>query len=175
MCVTSGLQDRDHFIAVPGKLLWFVQTGAHGFGQRFGVERFAEKPDVFGVAVEVGAVTAHEDGFQAGFPGLQIFGQFPAGNAARHDDVGEQQVNLIKAGRPRTEGVDAGIFHEDLITVPLEREAEKFTQARLVFNDQDGFTAAAHRLGAWRRPGGHDRLRRGREKNLESRAFAERA
>jgi len=101
---TSGLQSRLYWGGAFDELFRLVQTGAYRFGQRFDTEGFSEKPDAFGgtrkVAVCIGAVTAHVNGLQVRLLRLEGAGQFPTGDAVGHDEVGKQQVNLIKAGRP---------------------------------------------------------------------------
>ena len=100
----------EHAGGVFRQFFLLIQAGPHGSSQRLGVKRFGEQPDAAIKVVEIGAVPAHVDHLLIRFLSLQFLGQFPAGDTAGHDDVREQQVDLVTVRRPGAQGVDAGAF-----------------------------------------------------------------
>lgn len=106
---------------------WAVEALANEVEQRFGAERLLEEALVLEQlgfeVVEIDVVPAGENHGEVGAVILEDAGELLAGEAAGHDEVGDEQCDGVLVFAPEPEGFHAGGGLEDTVAVGFEREA----------------------------------------------------
>jgi hypothetical protein len=114
-----------------------------------GTVRLREE-DVFVLPLEIhvnqlGAVAAGEDHFQVRPFQHEPVRELPAGDGVWHDDIGEQQIDLVAVCGPDFQGALAVRRGEDAVAEMAERPADKFAERVLVLDEEDGDFFAVRR------------------------------
>ena len=84
------------------------------------------------------AVARHEEPFHRRADGCQALRQFPAAHL-RHDDVGHEQMNIVRMMLGDTQRLDAMMRFEDDVPMTPEHLACEHPHRVLVFDEQDRF------------------------------------
>ena len=128
--------------------MFIIKATAHGQRERLWLVRFLQiiqlRLQLEILAHNVGAVAAGKNNFQPGPFGPEFFRQFPAVHVIGHHEVGEQQGDFVLVLVPDLKGFDAIAGRQNFVAVFLEDARNEFPHGLLVFNEQNGFSAAAN-------------------------------
>jgi len=100
------------------------------------------------VGNDIRRIARHEQTLETRIEGKQFFGQLPAVHF-RHDDVGQQQMNLSGVLFRQLDGLARGACGQHPISLHFQQLSAQIENCRFVFNNKHGLMTA---FGRFHRP-----------------------